>query len=413
MVNVTEHAGFWDVPLIGPLDVPHPPDSQEGTCSRTITYMLDGQVGLATDLALMAQVAGIARERNASFFIDDTRWNRGRWTDHFQDVINLQPGPQPGCKRPSPQELVACPRTARHWVVSSQTAAFHLTDQYIQTLAHSSAHALSRRKAMFDSAQESFKTVIQPNLHSQQLIRAARAEIMSILSLADKDQRTVDQKHEPYISVHILEGNHKHVQSSVDHPPDTIIKKYAKAARETWKRLYPHSPLPVTFASAGPDPAHFPSPPITYVASDSPEALRRFIAAFPSSTAIFSLDLSTNPGLRALAPQHAYDEEMFAKEDREQRVRLTRGTIVDLALASGLWAEEGEVMPGATICTRSSNMCEVAALGFDWNRAFGYHEDNDNLASSQEKRRWVDLEDTGYGAIPQWLGFVLPHHDDL
>jgi hypothetical protein len=30
-------------------------------CSKTITYMLDGHVGLLADLALMAQVAGLAR----------------------------------------------------------------------------------------------------------------------------------------------------------------------------------------------------------------------------------------------------------------------------------------------------------------------------------------------------------------
>ena len=31
-------------------------------CSKTITYQLDGTVGIAADLALMAQVAGLARE---------------------------------------------------------------------------------------------------------------------------------------------------------------------------------------------------------------------------------------------------------------------------------------------------------------------------------------------------------------
>ena len=33
-------------------------------CSKTITYMLDGHVGLLADLALMAQAAGLAREVN-------------------------------------------------------------------------------------------------------------------------------------------------------------------------------------------------------------------------------------------------------------------------------------------------------------------------------------------------------------
>jgi hypothetical protein len=69
-------------------------------CSKTITYMLDGHVGLLADLALMAQAAGLAREvsrfeylilsstfyhrlfstmqAGRTFLVDDTYWNRGK-----------------------------------------------------------------------------------------------------------------------------------------------------------------------------------------------------------------------------------------------------------------------------------------------------------------------------------------------
>ena len=46
---------YWS----GEQDVVHP--AEGGICSKTITYMLDGHVGLLADLALMAQVAGLAR----------------------------------------------------------------------------------------------------------------------------------------------------------------------------------------------------------------------------------------------------------------------------------------------------------------------------------------------------------------
>lgn len=51
---------YWYIPPGGPADVPH----KEGPkiCLSSITYMLDGYVGLAADLALMAQAAGLARE---------------------------------------------------------------------------------------------------------------------------------------------------------------------------------------------------------------------------------------------------------------------------------------------------------------------------------------------------------------
>jgi len=101
---------------VGPGKYPAPEGLPTQMCNKTITYMLDGHVGLLADLALMAQAAGLARETNRTFFVDDTYWNRGRWTDHFQDIRARQPGPDPGCRAPPPEELVACPRNARHWV---------------------------------------------------------------------------------------------------------------------------------------------------------------------------------------------------------------------------------------------------------------------------------------------------------
>ena len=64
---------YWWVPAEGPMDVVHHDDELAQTthlpeaeskrvCNSTITYMLDGYVGLAADLALMAQVAAHARE---------------------------------------------------------------------------------------------------------------------------------------------------------------------------------------------------------------------------------------------------------------------------------------------------------------------------------------------------------------
>jgi len=62
---------FWS----GDKDVVHHDDVDPGKypaleglpiqiCNKTITYMLDGHVGLLADLALMAQASGLAREVN-------------------------------------------------------------------------------------------------------------------------------------------------------------------------------------------------------------------------------------------------------------------------------------------------------------------------------------------------------------
>ncbi|KAG9081212.1 hypothetical protein FRC07_014579, partial [Ceratobasidium sp. 392] len=55
------HGGYWYKPPGGVADVTHPA-TNEKICSSTITFMFDGGRGLMADLALIAQLAGLARE---------------------------------------------------------------------------------------------------------------------------------------------------------------------------------------------------------------------------------------------------------------------------------------------------------------------------------------------------------------
>lgn len=56
------HGKFWDIMPGMDLDVPHE-DTQGGeVCSSTVTYLLDGSTGLVFHLAIIAQLAAMARE---------------------------------------------------------------------------------------------------------------------------------------------------------------------------------------------------------------------------------------------------------------------------------------------------------------------------------------------------------------
>lgn len=210
---------------------------------------------------------------------------------------------------------------------------------------------------MFDRALESFAVTIRPNAHNAQLIRSARKEVSATLSLpphtnpsnpdthptATQDAETLLTQHhpDPYIAIHIRRGD-RHAAEFPYRGSYVPLNHFVSAAKDTWSRLY---------SDEDTDSSHFPSPPITYVASDSPETITAFVDSFPSSTAVFSLDLSTDPALKALAPNHEYVQDEFNQEDEEERIRITRGAIVDFAMLSGLWAWEGDVVPGATVCT--------------------------------------------------------------
>jgi hypothetical protein len=137
---------------IGPVDVYHL--EAPGVCSNTITYMLDGKVGLLADLALLAQTAALARE--VGWFLpraiilyrttvaqsnvlrrrhileprkvsppvchgESPSNDKNRWLDHFHDVNDLLSGPEPGCKRPPPDGTSALAMPGVRTEVSSRT----------------------------------------------------------------------------------------------------------------------------------------------------------------------------------------------------------------------------------------------------------------------------------------------------
>ncbi|KAI0654459.1 hypothetical protein C8Q70DRAFT_1027189 [Cubamyces menziesii] len=439
MGGFMHHGEFWEESHMGSPDVIHHDDATnyhlpEGertrVCSSTITYLLDGHVGLLADLGLMAQAAAFARERNRTFFVDDTHWTRGKWTDHFQSVHGLEPGPEPGCRPPPPEELVACPRTARHWVISSRTAKYHMGHSFSEEYEDPYGHQVNRLRPIYERARESFERVIRPNAHTAELIRNARKALADLLSLpaapsheaksdrsepASTDERAArgsstdsTAEQQLYIAVHIRKGD-RVPEGHMFYPDKQVpLKNYVDGARETWDRLYHNRSLDGLPNKSSGRLDHYPAPPIMWLASDSPAAAREFVSAFPPATAVFSLEHHIDSQLRALAPSTEYVQAEFDQEPLGERIRLTRGMIVDFAMLSGMWAWPGEIVPGAVVCGVGSNVCKLAALGFGFERAFGFDDDVDHLMGNinREKRRWVDVDVDGR-IEPAWNAFEL------
>ncbi|EIN14358.1 hypothetical protein PUNSTDRAFT_49178 [Punctularia strigosozonata HHB-11173 SS5] len=391
------HGDYW-TPMHGmPADVPHPDSVDEGVhypvaedeptavCSSSITYMLDGHVGLMADLALMAQVAALARERNRTFFVDDTYWNRGKWTDHFQQVQSRQPGPEPNCRPPPPEELVACPRTARHWIVNSRTAKWHLGHPFSEQYQDPYAKSLNRMKPMFQHAFHSFAETIRPNAKNAALIRSARSELANIV---DRELQ------EPYLAVHIRRGDRRG-SSWAYHNSYLPISLYTDAVQETWDRFHQEASLGAKGQMQ-----------TVYIASDTIAAQTEFAEAVDPSR-IFSLARSSNPELRDIASEVGYEQKKFSGLPLDDRVRLTRGMITDFALMSGMWAWEAEIKPSAVICGISSNVCRMAAVGFGWQGAFGLEGgDHEDGSMDNGRKRWVEIDNAG-AIVPQWDAFEL------
>ncbi|KAI0323048.1 hypothetical protein OF83DRAFT_1160840 [Amylostereum chailletii] len=354
-------------------------------CSLSITYMLDGHVGLLADLALMAQAAGLAREFNRTFLLDDTYWNRGRWDDHFQNVRALQPGPEPGCRAPPPQELVACPRSAR-----SRTAKYHFGHAFEEAFEDPYGHELNRQKPIFDRAKSSMAETIRPNAATATLIRSARTELAGFV--ADRHATLETSDPGKYLSIHVRRGDR--VGSAWKYHSEHIpMNEYVNASLAAWARLFPAASSSTTTSS-----------PVIYLASDAPASLGELREALPEDAAIFSLTQSHHAELRELASPVPYVQKEFAAVEEGDRIRQTTGMIVDFALLSGMWTWYDEIEPGAVVCAIGSNICKMAATGLGWDRAFGGVGANGDI--DEDHKRWVEVDQKG-AIVPAWRAFEL------
>ncbi|KAG8747657.1 hypothetical protein FRC10_000200 [Ceratobasidium sp. 414] len=370
------HGGYWYKPPGGVADVAHSATKGK-VCSSTITFMFDGDRGLMADLALIAQLAGLAREQGRTFLIDDRLWTRGNWSTHFMDIRQTQPGPEPGCLPPPPEELVACPRVARHWVVTPLTAKFHFGHDFSEEFEDPYGHSTARLKPIFGRAFDSFETFIILSEKNAQLVREARSELRRRIQTTTDSAAVTN-----YMSVHIRRGDRPAMSWEFIKPGTdgyVPLQNYVDAVQKTW-------------AEQGP-----PGVPHVYVASDDPVTLDEFINR--TSAHVYSLRQWGVDGgrvgeasvsvvseeLAELASPSAYIQSEWRNRPEVQRIRLTRGMVVEMALISELWDDEkdedNDLELVATACTLTSNICKMAAVGLGWSRAL-----------DTETKAWVELD---------------------
>jgi hypothetical protein len=176
----------------------------------------------------------------------------------------------------------------------------------------------------------SLTETIRPNAATAALIHNARTELASFLGL-HSDDSTTDQ----YQSIYVRRGDGLG-SSWKYHDKHVPIEEYSAAGNAAWNRL---------FRSEGNT-----APPAVYLASDDPDVFEELQSQLEPGSRIFSLSRSENSDLQNIASPAPYFQDKFAELPEADRVRLTKGMIVDFALLSGLWAWHDDLKPGAVIC---------------------------------------------------------------
>ncbi|CAL3962160.1 unnamed protein product [Diplocarpon coronariae] len=139
-------------------------------CERTLTFLMEtSEAGLGKTLMMMWIAYGLAQKEGRHFFVDDSRWLYGRYTDFFR------PPPMPPCRPPPRHEMLPCPHHARHLVVSAATAVFAFGDAFVGE----------------------FEDTRKMDVHRQQPIYAlAHAGFQALFGLTEADERHVVERTE-------------------------------------------------------------------------------------------------------------------------------------------------------------------------------------------------------------------------
>lgn len=145
------------------------PDKQP-ICQKSMTFILESaDAGLGKTMMQLWTAYGLALNEGRSFFIDDSRWAYGKYTDIFL------PPPSPGCRAPPRHEMIPCPRQARHLVVSAATAG-EIFSPSEPAISETTAE-ISAKKTSFALARQGYEALFHLNPEDSTYVSSRVSEL--------------------------------------------------------------------------------------------------------------------------------------------------------------------------------------------------------------------------------------------
>jgi hypothetical protein len=127
-------------------------------CERSMTFVLESsEAGIGPALMMLWTAYGLAQKENRAFFIDDSRWAYGVYTDIFQ------PPPVPDCRPPPKHEILPCPHHARHLVVSAATARGTFGASFSNQYELLKKNDINRERPVYELARAGYEALFALN----------------------------------------------------------------------------------------------------------------------------------------------------------------------------------------------------------------------------------------------------------
>ncbi|KAG5931463.1 hypothetical protein E4U53_001766 [Claviceps sorghi] len=163
-------------------------------CHRSLTFVLETpNAGLGDTIMTMWTLHSLAKEQGRAFFIDDSRWAYGSYSDLF-----VAP-PAPSCRPPPRHQMLPCPAQTRHLLVSSVTLE-HVLPALLATHQRHGQTDLGT-KDLFDLAHAGYKSLFHLNEQDQAYVKKRIRDIRA------KSQYTKLPIDIPILGFHIRHGD--------------------------------------------------------------------------------------------------------------------------------------------------------------------------------------------------------------
>ncbi|KAI1828144.1 hypothetical protein F4861DRAFT_245306 [Xylaria intraflava] len=128
------------------------------TCSTSLTFVLESSdAGLGPTLMMLWTAYGLAQKEERAFFIEDSRWAYGAYTDMFKS------SPIQNCKLPPRHQMLPCPRNAKHLVVSAATARETFGTSFNAEYENLKKVDVNRERPIYDLARTGYEALFHLN----------------------------------------------------------------------------------------------------------------------------------------------------------------------------------------------------------------------------------------------------------
>ncbi|KAL6694917.1 hypothetical protein J3F84DRAFT_33790 [Trichoderma pleuroticola] len=355
-------------------------------CQSSVTYVLESSdAGLGTAVMGMWMLYGLAKQDGRAFFIDDSRWAYGQYTDIFQAP------PIPDCRPPPRHRMLPCPAQAKHLVVTGTT----LKDVFPALMAkyHRAAGTSNNLRDLMGLARSGYEALFKINADDQEY---AHNRVQQLRKQAMEADSAVS--HVPIIGLHVRRGDSHPLEYQYRNtyiPSEVFLSKVQELVGAHYSSSESHE-MPTNQSItiiASDDPAVYKQPDFSDAlfvqerirlaskeAAPREEVDKNVLHQFKDETLQweggFFAPMFWNLGFDRKHNGHANGASAGRIEPpSEQTIQLRsymgRAYVLDLAVLAGA--------SDKIVCTVSSMGCKILAVMMGWEEGI-------------EKGRWVNID---------------------